>query len=379
MNQAQFIAWERSSRDTIDFKKTYAHMAGDVLAGLWLSQIVYWHLDNRLRVERNGEKWIAKGRDEWFDEICLTGRQIDRVGRILGNPLLSGDSHERPALIEVKTFKFGAARKLHVRLLWGNFLTVLEQVAEHGVSFLERPVLQVDTSPNGDLVNPQSVNYETGTTKSPFGDEHFTNRLSPLTETTTKITAETTTKSCAADAPPPAPAEPPAPPSKTSKTKSRGKGETPEETALINACVPAVAAACEIDLAVDGAWARCRKVVMAVLHAETPPTPERIQAEFGARDGYWYTQFWKGRDKGEPPDPHDIPNNWQRAMTWRAKTPAAPRPFPADRVRRGGGPAGTPPAHDPIAAFRARFAAAHGADPPAPSDVIEGKARIVNG
>jgi hypothetical protein len=52
-----FLAWEAASRDTIDFKKIYVDMADDLVAGLLLSQVVYWFLPDRngnlkLRVRR---------------------------------------------------------------------------------------------------------------------------------------------------------------------------------------------------------------------------------------------------------------------------------------------------------------------------------------
>ena len=44
MNFDDFLKWEQSSRDTVDFKTVYVDMVGDLLAGLMLSQIVFWHL-----------------------------------------------------------------------------------------------------------------------------------------------------------------------------------------------------------------------------------------------------------------------------------------------------------------------------------------------
>jgi len=44
MQTEEFLAWERASRDTIDFKTAYVDVAGDLVSGLLLSQIIYWHL-----------------------------------------------------------------------------------------------------------------------------------------------------------------------------------------------------------------------------------------------------------------------------------------------------------------------------------------------
>ena len=69
----QFLLWERASRDTLEVKRTYIDMAGDLVAGVVLSQIVYWHLPSRegkarLQVEREGVLWLAKSRTDWWDE-----------------------------------------------------------------------------------------------------------------------------------------------------------------------------------------------------------------------------------------------------------------------------------------------------------------------
>ena len=54
----QFLSWEAKSRDIIDFKKIYVDIADDLIAGLLLSQIIYWHLPNehgktKLRVQKD--------------------------------------------------------------------------------------------------------------------------------------------------------------------------------------------------------------------------------------------------------------------------------------------------------------------------------------
>jgi len=38
----QFLLWERASRDTLEVKRLYIDMAGDLVAGIVLSQIVFY-------------------------------------------------------------------------------------------------------------------------------------------------------------------------------------------------------------------------------------------------------------------------------------------------------------------------------------------------
>lgn len=86
----QFLTWEKTTRDTIDFKKTYVDMADDLIAGLMLSQIVFWHLPNKdgntkLRVQKDGKQWLAKKYDDWYDEIRTSFEQARRAIRSLEN------------------------------------------------------------------------------------------------------------------------------------------------------------------------------------------------------------------------------------------------------------------------------------------------------
>ncbi len=79
-----FLAWEKASRDSIDFKKIYVDVAGDLIAGLLLSQIIYWHLPDKsgrtkLRVYKQEKLWLAKQRTDWWEEIRITAKQYDRA------------------------------------------------------------------------------------------------------------------------------------------------------------------------------------------------------------------------------------------------------------------------------------------------------------
>ncbi len=113
----RFLLWERSSRDTIEVKRVYIDMAGDLVAGIVLSQIIYWHLPSRdgrtrLRVKRDGHLWLAKGRADWWDECRVSPKQADRALALLA---------ER-GLVEVRLFRFAGAPTKHVRIVPDAFL-----------------------------------------------------------------------------------------------------------------------------------------------------------------------------------------------------------------------------------------------------------------
>lgn len=108
----KFLMWERNSRDTIDVKRCYIDVAGDLASGVLLSQIIYWNLPSqetgkpKLKVKIDGELWLAKARDEWWDECRLTPKQIDRAMKIL----------EDKKLIETRVKKFKEYTTPHIKL-----------------------------------------------------------------------------------------------------------------------------------------------------------------------------------------------------------------------------------------------------------------------
>lgn len=163
---------------------------------------------------------------------------------------------------------------------------------------------------------------------------------------------------------------PPVQASGSSKVKVSRKREptlTPEEQAYYAETVPALAAACRLDLGIEGAWAQCQKQLRALYNAQVRPTAALIRAEYDQPGGYWYARDWRGQ-KGEPPTPHFVTNTWGAATTYKAAAPVAngharsssskyDRSLEVLRRRMGQGPA------EP--------------DPPPSTVVIEG--RVVNG
>jgi DnaD/phage-associated family protein len=125
MNMTEFFALEKESKDTIDFKKIYVDMANcDLLAGLALSEIVYWHLpsktgNSKLRVEHDGKLWIAVRRYEWWDRARITPDQSDRAIKILVDE----------GLIEKKLYKFNGDPTIHIRIIEERFLSLYQELA----------------------------------------------------------------------------------------------------------------------------------------------------------------------------------------------------------------------------------------------------------
>jgi len=153
----EFYAWEKTSRDTIDLKRCYVDIAGDLVSGLLLSQIIYWFLPgesgNKLRVEKEGKLWLAKGRIDWFEECRISPKQFDRAIQVL----------KAQGLVETKRFRFKGSPTIHI---WLNPETLLQ-----GVNWIltkgEKPTIPKvnnSISPKVKVEVDESVNSLTKTT-----------------------------------------------------------------------------------------------------------------------------------------------------------------------------------------------------------------------
>lgn len=163
----KFLLWEATSRDTIDFKKVYVDIANDLIAGLLLSQVIYWYLpdkygETKLRVEKDGHLWIAKGRDDWHTEIRISAKQFDRASGIL----------VRKGILIKDYFMFGGFRTVHIRVDYARFMELWQIQLESGHTQQRvRPVL-----PKGE--DRSRLKGTTG----------LTQKVRPITKSTTETT-----------------------------------------------------------------------------------------------------------------------------------------------------------------------------------------------
>ena len=165
MNFKEFLSWEASTHDIIDFKKIYVDIAGDINTGLMLSEIVYWYHPSResgrtkLRIEQEGQLWIACRRYEWWDRTRLTPKQADTAIKRL----------VKAGLIVKKVFKFKAEPTVHVRLDEVRFLRRLKSILGNPPVNPHLPVKREPIPINGNSVIP-----EPGITIPPDAESPYT-------------------------------------------------------------------------------------------------------------------------------------------------------------------------------------------------------------
>lgn len=104
---------EAASKDTICVKRIYIDINdGNLQAGVLFSQIMYWHGFNpetgklRLRIERDGHLWLAKGYADWWEECRINERTARQ---------LIADMVKRGLLIK-KVYKFDGVPMVHIRV-----------------------------------------------------------------------------------------------------------------------------------------------------------------------------------------------------------------------------------------------------------------------
>jgi DnaD/phage-associated family protein len=176
VNTVEFLLWEQTTRDTIDLKKIYIDVAGDIVSGVLLSQIIFWNLPNqegktKLRVNHEGKLWLAKGREDWWQECRLSSKQFDRSIKIL----------EDKDIVITALKKFNGSPTKHIYL---NLEVLVKRIEE---------VLLSETEGKMDITQKVKSNLTKGKNEnSSKGKKDIPQKGKSLTETTTKITTETT-------------------------------------------------------------------------------------------------------------------------------------------------------------------------------------------
>lgn len=160
---------EQSTYETISTKKVYVDMVNDLVAGMLLSQIVYWNLpdkqgnDSKLRVQKDGCLWLAKKATDWFDEIRISNKQVMRATSILKNL----------NLVDTKIFKFDGAPTTHFKLNKNRLLELHKKTLLKDSDFTQRVKSNLPIGQNGN---------------TPLGKIELAQRVKSLTYITTKNT-----------------------------------------------------------------------------------------------------------------------------------------------------------------------------------------------
>lgn len=145
----------------------YIDITEDLVAGTLLSQILYWFMPDKdgkrkVRVYKHNHYWLAKGREDWWDEIRITPKQYDRAIKIL----------KEKELVESQVFRFSGLTYCHIRPIMENILAAIEKWKIGEAAKIEN-----------------ATDFPKGKKRiSPKGESGIDERVIPLTEITTEFT-----------------------------------------------------------------------------------------------------------------------------------------------------------------------------------------------
>lgn len=114
------IIIENYAADAFRVKRSFVDACDNLVQGILLGQIVYWHLPSasgksKLRVFKDGRYWLAKGRNDWYDEIRISPKQFDTAIKKL----------VEKGFVETKKFRFNGVPTVHIHLNEEKVLDVI--------------------------------------------------------------------------------------------------------------------------------------------------------------------------------------------------------------------------------------------------------------
>ena len=174
----------------------HAHVdiCGDLLAGVLLSQILYWFGADRngkprARIHKDGHLWIAKSRADWWDEIRITPKQYDRAVKIL----------QGKQFVELRTMKFNGNPTTHIRIKPEHLNKAIDewkyQQAAYAMADSAHDRMAVGYSPLGNNEMHQrgtTILPESQYLYNPMGNNDVSQMGISITETTAENTNENT-------------------------------------------------------------------------------------------------------------------------------------------------------------------------------------------
>lgn len=121
------------SHDIFCVSKADIDISGDLIAGIVLSRIIYWFSPDKngkskIRVVKKDGEWLAKAREDWYEETRLSPKQLDRALKILKDK----------NLIETALHRFNGSPTLHLRPNWETYNQKVKEWKQNKAEEIEK-------------------------------------------------------------------------------------------------------------------------------------------------------------------------------------------------------------------------------------------------
>lgn len=169
----------------------YIDISGDLIAGTLLSQIMYWFSNDKngkskVRIYKDGFFWLAKGRNDWVEEIRISPKQYDNAIKKLKDK----------RFVETKLYKFNAVPTTHIRPIYKNINEEIrkwkDSIAKELSGFTQTvnpdsPKGENGISPNGKMDIDQTVKSITETTNNNYSTEEYNSKTTDKASTKVEV------------------------------------------------------------------------------------------------------------------------------------------------------------------------------------------------
>ena len=173
----------------------YIDISEDLVAGTLLSQIMYWFSDDKsgnrkVKVYKEGYYWLAKGRNDWVNEIRISPKQYDNAIKKLRDK----------GLVETKLYKFNAVPTTHIRPVYEKINREIKAWKENLVKeisgFNQTSNSDLPKGENGILLNgkmdiDQTVNSITETTNNDYNAKDYSSETTNINASNSKELEDT--------------------------------------------------------------------------------------------------------------------------------------------------------------------------------------------
>ena len=197
MNRSELIANHVFASNFNHTLHAYIDIAGGLIEGTLLGQIMYWFTPDengciRTKIKKDGEYWIVRKRSDWWNEIRITEKQYDRAIKSLLDK----------NLVIVTRYKFNSIPTTHLR---PNYEEIGKQLDEYLYKIAQKQNAQKSAQISSEgktevtqKVNPNLPKGQIGS--SPKGNLEVTERVSSIKENYKEIYKENyicATETCA--------------------------------------------------------------------------------------------------------------------------------------------------------------------------------------